>query len=88
MDGVIAEGYFDAVGCEGAGVLVEEAAFAFEEDVLEVANGEWVAGDADGEAANEFRFESELDEVGGGSEVELIWADGFADALGKEGVEA
>ena len=44
-------------------VLLDDRAFTLLEDVVEVGHGEFVEDDTDGQAANELRLETKLDQI-------------------------
>ena len=62
---VVAKEDFDAVGGEGLLVLADDAALGGFEDGEQVFGGERLANDADGEASDELRLESEINEIAG-----------------------
>src|SRR5687767_6268312 len=61
----VVEENVDAVSGEGLFVLADDAAFGTFKDGEEILGIEWMTDDADGEATDEFRFETEVDEIAG-----------------------
>ena len=61
----VVEKNVDAVSGEGLFVLANDAAFGTFQDGEEIFGIEGMTDDADGKAADEFRFETEVDEVAG-----------------------
>ncbi len=84
FDAIVFEFNINAVCFEFFFILAQEGAFGVFEDGFEVVGFELFTDDTDGEAADEFSFEAEVDEVLGGDLLEEGAVHGGVRGFGRE----